>query len=175
MHAVIESLKTYIRDVPDFPTKGILFKDFTPLLQDGKAFRKMVSVFASRYCDNKPDKIVAVESRGFILGAALAYELAIGLVPVRKPGKLPYKTFAVQYALEYGTDILEIHQDAVNDGETVIIVDDLLATGGTADAAAQLVEMCGARVMEVACLIELVALSGRKRLGRYPVETLIQV
>lgn len=158
-------LKKFIRDIPDFPKPGILFRDITPLLQSPKAFRTAIRKLAERYEDRKVDKVLCVESRGFLFGAPLALKLGVGLVIVRKPGKLPWKTRSVKYALEYGTDVIEMHQDAVLPGERVVIVDDLLATGGTASAGAQLVTEHGAKVVECAFVIELEALGGRKRLA----------
>ncbi|MFN7955252.1 MAG: adenine phosphoribosyltransferase [bacterium] len=162
-------LKAHIRDIPDFPKPGILFRDITPLLQTPKAFRAAINAFAARYKDKRLDKIMCVESRGFLFGAPLAAKLGVGLAIVRKPGKLPWKTRSVQYALEYGTDVIEIHEDAILPGERVLIIDDLLATGGTAAAGVQLVREHQAKVIECAFVIELKALGGRKRLA--PVKT----
>jgi adenine phosphoribosyltransferase len=170
----METIKKLIRDVPDFPKPGILFKDITPVLQDPAAFRRMIDRLADRYETSRPDAIVAIESRGFILGSALAYRLGIGLAIVRKPKKLPYKKIRVEYALEYGTDALEAHEDAVSKGQRVVIVDDLLATGGTAGAAIQLANQLGATVQECAFVIELGFLDGRKKLSPVPVHSLIQ-
>jgi adenine phosphoribosyltransferase len=170
----METIKKLIRDVPDFPKPGILFKDITPVLQDPAAFRRMIDRLADRYETSRPDAIVAIESRGFILGSALAYRLGIGLAIVRKPKKLPYKKIRVEYALEYGTDALEAHEDAVAKGQRVVIVDDLLATGGTAGAAIQLANQLGATVQECAFVIELGFLDGRKKLSPVPVFSLIQ-
>jgi adenine phosphoribosyltransferase len=158
-------LKKYIRDIPDFPKPGILFRDITPLLQEPKAFRTAIRKLAERYEGKRVDKVLCVESRGFLFGAPLAVKMGVGLAIVRKPGKLPWKTRSVKYALEYGTDVIEIHQDAILPGERVVIVDDLLATGGTASAGAQLVTEHGAKVVECAFVIELAALGGRKRLA----------
>ena len=167
-------LKRHIREVPDFPTKGILFRDITPLLQNGPAFHAAVQALAARHHGRRPDAVVAIESRGLIVGSALAYELGIGVVPVRKKGKLPHKTFQASYTLEYGHDTLEMHQDGLGKGAQVLLVDDLLATGGTMGATIQLVEQCGAEVIELAFLIELTALKGRERLKPHPVISLIQ-
>ena len=167
-------LKRYVRDIPDFPTKGILFRDITPLLGDGAAFRQAIHLLASRFRDEQPRAIVAIESRGLIVGSALAYELGVGLVPVRKRGKLPHKTFQAAYALEYGQDVLEIHQDAITAGDRVVIVDDLLATGGTMGATIQLVTQCGGQIAGLGFLIELTALHGRQRVQPHPVTVLIQ-
>jgi adenine phosphoribosyltransferase len=166
--------KRYIRDIPDFPTKGILFRDITPLLQDGPMFRSAIQALAHRHHGSLPDAVVAIESRGLIVGSALAYELGIGVVPVRKKGKLPHKTYQATYTLEYGHDTLEIHQDALAQGARVLLVDDLLATGGTMGATIQLIERCGAQIIELAFLIELTGLKGRERLTPHPVISLVQ-
>ncbi len=166
-------IQTLIRDVPDFPKPGILFKDVTPLLGDGPAFRLVTDLLAERIrANHAPELIVGIESRGFIFGAALAERLGVGFVPVRKPGKLPFKTTRETYALEYGTDALEMHQDAV-EGKRCLIVDDLLATGGTAAATARLVERQGGAVEGFAFVIELDFLNGRARLGGRSLHTLI--
>lgn len=168
-------LARYIRDIPDFPTKGVLFRDITPLLQDGRAFRQAIRTLAARHAGHpRPDAVVAIESRGLIVGAALAYELGVGIVPVRKKGKLPHKTYQASYTLEYGQDTLEIHQDSLPRGARVLLVDDLLATGGTMGATIQLIEQCGGAILELAFLIELTALEGRKRLEPHPVISLIR-
>ena len=172
--AGMDGIREKIRDVPDFPKPGILFKDITPVLQDPKAFRAVIDRLADRYETNRPDAIVAIESRGFLLGSALAYRLGIGLSLVRKPKKLPWKKIRVDYALEYGTDALEAHEDAVAKGQRVVIVDDLLATGGTAGAAVQLVEKLGATVQECCFVIELGFLEGRKKLAPATAFSLIQ-
>ena len=166
-------LKKYIRDVPDFPQPGILFRDITPLLQNHRAFKSVVDRFTNEYREADLDAVVVIESRGFIFGAPLAYNLGIGLVPVRKPGKLPAAHVSVEYSLEYGTSQLDIHEDALERGDTVVIVDDLLATGGTAMAAAKLVELLGARVHSFAFLVELAFLNGRERLRGYDVLSLV--
>ena len=167
-------LKRYIRDIPDFPTKGILFRDITPLLQHGPAFHQAIRTLAARHHGQKPDAVVAIESRGLIVGSALAHELGVGVVPVRKKGKLPHKTYSATYTLEYGQDTLEIHQDALSKGARVLLVDDLLATGGTMGATIQLIEQCGGRIIELAFLIELTALKGRERLTPHPIISLMQ-
>jgi adenine phosphoribosyltransferase len=167
-------LTRYIRDIPDFPTKGILFRDITPLLQHGPAFAHAIRMLAARHQGQRPDAVVAIESRGLIVGSALAYELGVGVVPVRKKGKLPHKTFQASYTLEYGQDTLEIHQDGLRQGAKVLLVDDLLATGGTMGATIRLIEQCGGRIIELAFLIELSALKGRQRLTPHPVISLIQ-
>jgi adenine phosphoribosyltransferase len=163
--AVTDALKMMIRHVPDFPKPGILFYDITTLLRDPAGFRLAVEAVASPYHGQAVDLVVGVESRGFILGAAVADRLGVGFVPVRKPGKLPSKTIRATYSLEYGTDSLEIHSDAVDRGQRVLIVDDLLATGGTARATADLVRQLGGFVVGVAFLIELADLKGRSRLA----------
>ena len=167
-------LKRHIRDIPDFPTKGILFRDITPLLQHGPAFRKAIGALAKRHQGKRPDAVVAIESRGLIVGSALAYELGVGVVPVRKKGKLPHKTYRASYTLEYGQDTLEMHQDALAPGARVVLVDDLLATGGTMGATIQLIEQCGGSIIELAFLIELTALKGRQRLTPHPIISLVQ-
>jgi len=164
-----ENLKTAIRDVPDFPIKGILFKDITPILRDGKLFREAVDAIAERHRGKPVDAVVGIDARGFIFAGAVAYQLGVGFVPVRKKGKLPWKTVATSYTLEYGSETSEMHVDALRPGQQVIIVDDLLATGGTARAAATLVRQLGATVAEVDFLIELSFLKGRDRLTEYPV------
>ena len=168
----MQRILSRIRDVPDFPKPGILFKDVTPLIGDGPAFRLVTDLLEERIDGNKPEMIVGIESRGFIFGAALAERLGVGFVPVRKPGKLPYKTTRETYSLEYGTDALEMHEDAV-DKRRCLIVDDLLATGGTAAATARLVERLGGTVAGFAFVIELDFLKGRERLGGRPVHALI--
>ena len=166
-------IKSYIRDVPDFPKPGIVFKDITPLLANGAAFRAVVDRIAARH-RNGIDMVVGIESRGFLIGAAVAYALGCGLAVVRKPGKLPSTTYAAQYELEYGHDSLEIHRDAFGHPCRVLIVDDLLATGGTAHAAIELVERLGGEVVECAFLIELAVLKGRERLQPHRIFSLLQ-
>jgi adenine phosphoribosyltransferase len=166
-------LRAHIRSIPDFPKKGILFRDITPLLLSDSAFGETIDLFYERYRDSRIDKIVSIESRGFILGSVLAYRLGAGFVPVRKPGKLPAETIRESYTLEYGEDTLEMHRDAIAEGDSVVIVDDLLATGGTAVAASRLVERRGGNVMELAFLIELSFLNGRKKLQPRPIFALI--
>lgn len=160
-----EELKKWIREVPDFPHEGILFRDITPALLNPKIFRRICDMLYERYRERRVDKIAAVESRGFIFASVLAYSMGKGLVPLRKPGKLPWKTLSEEYDLEYGKAALEMHLDAVSPGENVLIIDDLLATGGTAAAAANLVKRRGARVEEIGFIIELEELHGRDRLG----------
>ena len=168
------NLADLIRNVPDFPLPGIQFKDITTLLRDGNAFRQVVDSFVARYEHRGIDAIVGIESRGFIFSAPLAYRLGIGLVPVRKHGKLPAQTYVIEYELEYGSNKLEIHQDSFEPGARVIVIDDLLATGGTVAAACELVELAGGVVVEAAFLIELEFLNGREKLSKYPVFSLIQ-
>ena len=165
---IMEQLKKHIRHVPDFPKPGILFYDITTLLLDPEGFREMVDGLTEPFREQKIDVVVGIESRGFILGAPMADRLGVGFVPVRKPGKLPASTIAQTYELEYGNDSLEIHEDAVASGQRVLIVDDLLATGGTACAAKDLVVQAGGNVIGMAFLIELLFLDGRKRLGDTP-------
>lgn len=160
----MEDLKKSIRDIPDFPKEGIIFKDITTLLSDAKSFHRMIDLIAHRYIGKGIQQVVGVEARGFVLGSALAYKLGCGVTLVRKPGKLPYKTRRKTYALEYGTDTLEIHEDAFKPGERVIIADDLLATGGTVAAVVELVEELGAEIVECAFIAELDFLNGRARL-----------
>lgn len=160
----MEELKNIIRDIPDFPKKGIVFKDITTLLSDARSFHRMVDLIAHRYLGQKIDQVVGVEARGFVLGSALAYKLGTGVTLVRKPGKLPYKTRRKSYDLEYGTDTLEVHEDAFKPGDRVIIADDLLATGGTMAAVVDLVQELGAEVVECTFMAELEFLEGRKRL-----------
>ena len=168
-----EQLKRLIRDIPDFPKPGINFKDLTPMLRDPAGFALAVDLVASRYIGKKIDVVVGVEARGFVIGAALAYRLGAGVILIRKPGKLPYKTHRTVYELEYGTDTLEIHQDSITPGQRVVIADDLLATGGTMGAAIRLVEQQGGSIVECAFLVELLFLNGREKIG-HPVHSLIQ-
>lgn len=168
-----ENLKNHIRDIPDFPHEGILFRDITPLLLDPKAFRETVDLLRARYENKGIDKFAAMESRGFFFAAPIAYELGVGLIPLRKPGKLPAETLSESYALEYGEASLEIHKDAVKPGERVVIIDDLLATGGTAAASVALVEKLGGEVVEIAFVIELAALGGRAKLNGTPMFSLL--
>lgn len=165
-------LRSYIRDIPDFPKPGILFRDITPLLADGRALRWTIDQLAERY-RGTVDMVLGIESRGFIIGSALAYALGVGIAIVRKPGKLPSETFSADYALEYGTDKLEIHRDAFGEKAKVLIVDDLLATGGTAAAAIQLAERLDGEIVECAFIIELDFLKGRERLAPRPVFSLV--
>ncbi len=172
--ATIESLKARIRDVPDFPKKGIVFKDITTLLQDPAGFRAAALALTEMVSSLRSDKVVAIESRGFIFGSLLADRLGIGFVPVRKPGKLPHRTLRASYDLEYGQDSLEIHADALRAGERVLVVDDVIATGGTARAVGELAARMGATVSAYAFLIELSFLSGRDKLQGAEVLSLIR-
>jgi len=174
MNQDIESLRRAIREIPNFPKPGINFKDITPLLGDGELFGRTVDIIADRYRSQKIDTVLGIESRGFIIGAALAYELGAGFCVVRKPGKLPYQTHSASYELEYGKDSLEIHIDAIPNRARVIIADDLIATGGTAAATAQLVSKLGATVVECAFVIELSFLNGREKLKPHGVFSIIQ-
>ena len=167
-------LKRYIRDIPDFPKPGILFKDITPLLQCPEAFKDVIDRIAEHFDKRHVDAVLAIEARGFLFGAALAYRLGKPLVPVRKQGKLPFETYAATYSLEYGNDTVEMHKDGVVAGHRVAIVDDLLATGGTMAAACRLVEKSGGQVEGLALVIELTELSGRKLLQGYDIFTLIE-
>ncbi len=159
-----EDLKRYIRDVPDYPQKGIIFRDITPLLGDKKIFREVVELMSKAWAADPPELVAGIEARGFIPGAAIAVRLGAGFVPIRKTGKLPWTTVVESYDLEYGTDQLEVHSDAVQPGQKVLIVDDVLATGGTASAAVRLMRKLGADVVGVQVLIELGYLDGRERL-----------
>lgn len=157
----MDTLKDMIRDVEDFPKEGIVFKDITTLLADAESFQKAVDLIAYRYMSKKIDKVIGIEARGFVVGAALAYKLCKGVVLIRKKGKLPYKTIQASYELEYGTDVLEIHLDAIKSGENVLIVDDLLATGGTVKASIELIEKLKGNIIECCFLCELEFLKGR--------------
>jgi adenine phosphoribosyltransferase len=170
----VEQLRALIRDVPDFPQEGILFKDITPLLADPLAFSTVIDLIVVHFGRGNVDKVVGIEARGFIIASPVAYHFGAGFVPVRKKDKLPWDTEAAEYALEYGTATLEIHRDAVAEGERVLVVDDVLATGGTAKATAELVERIGGKVVGIACLIELGFLHGRSRLGGRDLFTLLQ-
>jgi adenine phosphoribosyltransferase len=165
--------KSLIREVPDFPKPGILFYDITTLLKDGTAFRSIVDELTFRYREKRIAKVIGIESRGFIFGAPLAYRIGAGFIPVRKPGKLPAHTFEVQYNLEYGSTSLTIHRDAIEEGEQVLIVDDLLATGGTAAATVKLVRQLGGRMVGLVFLVELAALKGREKLNGCDIHSLV--
>ncbi len=163
----IKRVKAAIRDVPDFPKPGIIFKDITPVLSDPKLFKAVIDLFVKRHKGKRITKIAAIDARGFLFGGAMAEKLGAGLVPIRKKGKLPYKTYEETYDLEYGTATISIHQDAFRKGERVVLVDDLLATGGTAAAAAKLIEKAGGKVVEIDFLVELGFLKGREKLKGY--------
>jgi adenine phosphoribosyltransferase len=169
----IEAIRELIRDVPDFPEPGIVYKDITPVLANPIAFSTIIDLIVVHFGRGNVDKVVGIEARGFILAAPVAYHFGAGVVPVRKKGKLPWTTVAEEYTLEYGTATLELHQDAVQPGERVLVVDDVLATGGTARAAASLVERIGGQVVGIACLIELDFLNGRDKLAGHDLFTLI--
>ena len=163
----VELIKSALRSIPDFPKPGILFKDITPVLSDEKVFKMVIDLMAEPYKNNKPTKIVGLESRGFVFGVALAYKLGIGFVPIRKKGKLPYKTYEASYQFEYGSSSIEIHQDALTEKDRVVIVDDLLATGGTMAAAIELINKLKAKILGLEFLIELKNLNGRDKIKGY--------
>ncbi len=165
----IRKLKSAIRDIPDFPQKGVIFKDITPILGDPKLFKNAINILCKRHAKGSIAKVAAVDARGFIFGAAVALKLGAGFIPVRKKGKLPFQTIEQSYELEYGSATLSMHVDAIKPGETILIVDDLLATGGTAAATAEMVEKLGGKIVEIAFLIELGFLKGRTKLSKYPV------
>ena len=167
-------LASLIRNVPDFPKPGIQFKDVTTLLKDGPAFKQIIDGWKARYSGQDIDAVVGAEARGFIFGAALAYAMELPFIPVRKPGKLPAETASEEFELEYGTDTLEIHLDALQSGDRVLLVDDLLATGGTMAAIAKLIEGLGAKVVEIAFVVELPPLRGREKLAGYPMHVLVE-
>lgn len=167
-------LKQYIRDIPDFPVEGILFRDITPLMQEPTAFRYVIDRMAEYYEGQDIDVILGIEARGFLIGAPLAYRIGKPFVPIRKEGKLPYETRSMKYALEYGQNVVEVHTDAVSKGQRAIILDDLLATGGTMAAGAELVESMGGEVAGLGAVIELIDLDGRERLSGYGVYSLVQ-
>ena len=170
----LEQVKALVRDVPDFPQEGIVFKDITPLLADELAFSTVIDLIVVHFGRGNVDKVVGIEARGFILASPVAYHFGAGVVPIRKAGKLPWTTESEEYSLEYGTATLELHRDAVSPGERVLVVDDVLATGGTAKAAAPLVERIGGTVCGIACLIELNFLHGRDKVAGHDLLTLIQ-
>lgn len=167
-------LKDYIRSIQNYPKEGILFRDITTLLKDKDAFKLAIDKMAEQVKDKKVDLIVGAESRGFLIGSALAYKMNCGFIPVRKRGKLPYKTISEEYALEYGTDTLYMHEDAIKKGDNVLVVDDLIATGGTALAMIKMVEKLGGNVIGSSFLIELEELNGRKEIEKYPINILIK-
>lgn len=169
----LEQIQSTIRTIPDFPQPGILFRDITPVLADADLFRQVIDLLAEKTINFGAEKVVGIDARGFLFGAAVAYKLGLGFVPIRKKGKLPFKTIRYSYALEYGKADMEIHVDAVRPGEKIVLVDDLLATGGTAAAAAHLVQELGAKVAAALFFIELADLDGRKHLGDVRVETLL--
>lgn len=175
MAMTIAELTASIRNVPDFPKPGIVFRDITTLLKDPRSFQAVNDILANRYKDSNIDKVVGIESRGFILGATLAMQLGAGFVPIRKKGKLPAETIRENYALEYGTDTIEIHKDAIAKGDRILLHDDLLATGGTIAAAARLVERLGGIIVELTFLVELEFLNGRRNLGDKPIFSIVKV
>ncbi len=170
----MDDLKKLVRDVPDFPKKGIIFKDITPLLQNPEGLREAVETISNHYKNKKIDIVVGAEARGFILAPTIAFNIGAGFVPVRKSGKLPYEKISMSYALEYGTDTLEIHKDGIKKGQQVLMVDDLLATGGTMAACCKLVESLGGKIIGCAFLIDLTFLNGKKALNKYDVFSLIK-
>ena len=170
----VEELRAAVRDVPDFPKRGIVFKDITPVLSDPVLFRASIDLFLERCRGLKIDKIVGIDARGFLFGSAVAYELGLGFVPIRKRGKLPYRTEIAKYSLEYGDAEMEMHVDAMSAGERIVLVDDLLATGGTSAAAAVLIRKAGGHLLEAQFLIELESLHGRKRLQPTPVTAFLK-
>ncbi len=170
----MNNIEKLIRDIPDFPKEGIIFKDITTLLKDKEGLKAVIDIFKEKYSGKNIDYVVGAEARGFIFGAAIAYAIGAGFIPARKPGKLPYKTINASYELEYGTDTLEMHIDAIEKGKNVLIADDLLATGGTAKAIAELVEKSGGNIVEIAFLIELEFLNGKEKLNNYNVFSIIK-
>ena len=170
----MEQLKAAIREIPDWPKKGILFYDVTTLLKNGQCFHEVINALTTPYENKQVDLVVGIEARGFIIAPTVAYRLKAGFVPVRKPGKLPAPTHKVSYELEYGTDTLEIHQDAIEPGNRVLIVDDLIATGGTARAVADIVEKMGGTVVGLAFMVELTALKGRQKLGNHKITSVLK-
>jgi adenine phosphoribosyltransferase len=172
--SIVEKLRAGVRDVPDFPKKGIIFKDITPILSDHKLFRASIDLFLERCRGKKIDKVVGIDARGFLFGSTVAYELGVGFVPIRKRGKLPFKTEIAKYSLEYGEAEMEMHIDAMGSGESVVLVDDLLATGGTSAAAAKLIQKVGGKLLEAQFLIELEFLKGREKLEPTPVKAFLK-
>ena len=171
---VCDYIKSKVRSIPDWPIKGVIFRDITTLLLDPPAFKSICTIFYDRYVDEKIDKIVGIDARGFLFGSVLAYKLDIGMIPIRKNGKLPYNTISESYTLEYGEEVIEIHEDAIRKGEKVVIIDDLMATGGTISAAANLVEKLGGDIFECAFVLELPDLNGRKKLGDRKVFSIVE-
>ncbi len=169
-----EYIKSKVRSIPDWPIKGVIFRDITTLLLDPPAFKKICAIFYDRYVNEKIDKIVGIDARGFLFGSVLAYKLDIGMIPIRKNGKLPYNTISESYTLEYGEEIIEIHEDAIQKGERVVVIDDLMATGGTISAAANLVEKLGGEIFECSFVLELPDLNGREKLGNRRVFSIVE-
>ena len=167
-------IKSKVRSIPDWPIKGVIFRDITTLLLDPPAFKKICTIFYDRYVNAKIDKIVGIDARGFLFGSVLAYKLDIGMIPIRKNGKLPYNTISESYTLEYGEEVIEIHEDAIQKGERVVIVDDLMATGGTISAAANLVEKLGGEIIECSFVLELPDLNGREKIGSRKVFSIVK-
>src|SRR5256885_12987482 len=171
---VIQKVRAGVRDVPDFPKKGIIFKDITPILKDGALFRASIDLFLERFRGKKIDKIVGIDARGFLFGSAVAYALGIGFVPLRKKGRLPYRTESARYSLEYGEAEMELHIDAIERGEKIVLIDDLLATGGTSASATTLIKKVGGDLIEAIFLIELAFLHGREKLKPTPVTSFLK-
>ncbi len=167
-------IKSKVRSIPDWPIKGVIFRDITTLLQDPATHREICTIFYNRYANQKIDKIVGIDARGFLFGSVLAYKLDLGFIPIRKNGKLPYKTISESYTLEYGKETIEIHEDAITRGERVVIIDDLMATGGTIAAAVNLVEKLGGDIIECAFVVELSDLKGQEKLGNRKVFSIIE-
>lgn len=167
-------IKSKVRSIPDWPIKGVIFRDITTLLLDPPAFKKICTIFYDRYVNEKIDKIVGIDARGFLFGSVLAYKLGIGMIPIRKNGKLPHNTISESYTLEYGEEVIEIHEDAIQKGERVVIIDDLMATGGTISAAANLVEKLGGEIVECSFVLELPDLNGREKLGNRKVFSIVE-
>ncbi len=167
-------IKSKVRSIPDWPIKGVIFRDITTLLLDPPAFKKICTIFYDRYVNAKIDKIVGIDARGFLFGSVLAYKLDIGMIPIRKNGKLPYNTISESYTLEYGEEVIEIHEDAIQKGERVVIIDDLMATGGTISAAANLVEKLGGEIIECSFVLELPDLNGREKIGSRKVFSIVK-
>ena len=167
-------IKSKVRSIPDWPIEGVIFRDITTLLLDPPAFKKICTIFYDRYVNAKIDKIVGIDARGFLFGSVLAYKLDIGMIPIRKNGKLPYNTISESYTLEYGEEVIEIHEDAIQKGERVVIIDDLMATGGTISAAANLVEKLGGEIIECSFVLELPDLNGREKLGSRNVFSIVE-
>ncbi len=167
-------IKSKVRSIPDWPIEGVIFRDITTLLLDPPAFKQICTIFYDRYVNEKVDKIVGIDARGFLFGSVLAYKLGIGMIPIRKNGKLPYRTISESYTLEYGEEVIEIHEDALQKGERVVIIDDLMATGGTISAAANLVEKLGGEIFECSFVLELPDLNGREKLGNRKVFSIVE-